>query len=399
MGILGIVCEYNPFHMGHEYHLKASKDKLEEDCPIICVMSGDFVQRGEAAMYSKFSRAEAACRCGADLVIELPLPWALSSAERFARGAVWLLSKLGATHISFGSECEDIGALKKLADVLSDKEILSEIKLVLSENANLSFAAARQIVTERHVGSISAHLEKPNNILAVEYMKAINILEADIEAINVKRIGSGHDAAGGNGPRSASELRKSIRAGESIAADVPEAALEVYQRENRLGRCASDGRTFEAAVISRLRLFDEAYFNSLPDAADGLGSRLYRAVRTEPTLSGIYEAAKTKRYAMSRIRRICMCAALGVSAEMNGGTPPYARVLAANTRGCELLRSINKNSDFPVITKPAYVKKLDSDCARVFATGVSAHDLYVLSYTADEEKKAGMDWRIGPKIV
>jgi len=115
MSIIGIVCEYNPFHNGHEYHIAMSKKKLGEDASIVCVMSGDFVQRGEAAMYSKYARAEAACRCGVDLVLELPLPWCLSSAEGFARGAVGLLGGLGAGYISFGSECGETEPLEEIA--------------------------------------------------------------------------------------------------------------------------------------------------------------------------------------------------------------------------------------------------------------------------------------------
>ena len=168
MAIIGIVAEYNPFHTGHEYHIARSRELLGADSTVICVMSGDFVQRGEAALYSKFARAEAACRCGADLVIELPLPWALSSAEGFARGSLGLLGALGATHISFGSECGDVARLEKIAECLIDPMTNAEISRELYENANSSYASARQSVLERRLGDEAKLIEQPNNILAVE---------------------------------------------------------------------------------------------------------------------------------------------------------------------------------------------------------------------------------------
>ena len=182
MAIIGIIAEYNPFHTGHEYHIARRRELLGADSTVICVMSGDFVQRGEAALYSKFARAEAACRCGADLVIELPLPWALSSAEGFARGAVGLLGALGATHLSFGSECGDVQRLERIAENLIDPAVNAEISRELNENANNSYASARQTVLARRLGDEAKLIEQPNNILAVEYLKAIYEQRLDITA-------------------------------------------------------------------------------------------------------------------------------------------------------------------------------------------------------------------------
>ena len=193
MSIIGIVGEYNPFHSGHEYHIRQSRLNLGEDCPVVCVMSGDFVQRGEPAIYSKFARAEAACRCGADLVVELPLPWSLSSAEGFARGAVYLLSKLGVTHLSFGSEAGELEPLETIAQSLLDPAVNGEIKQVLNNDASLSYAQARQKALETRLGELSGQLELPNNILAVEYLKAIYELRLDLQPMTVLRFGSGHD--------------------------------------------------------------------------------------------------------------------------------------------------------------------------------------------------------------
>ena len=399
MSIIGIVGEYNPFHSGHEYHIRQSRQTLGEDCPVVCVMSGDFVQRGEPAIYSKFARAEAACRCGADLVVELPLPWSLSSAEGFARGAVYLLSKLGVTHLSFGSEAGELEPLETIAQTLLDPVVNGEIRQVLSSDASLPYALARQKALEIRLGELSTQLELPNNILAVEYLKAIYELRLDVQPMTVLRFGSGHDKEGENGPKSAGELRRMIRKEAEISPFIPKEAARVFEREIQQGRAYTDTDMVEAAIISRLRLFGPAYYEALPDGNDGIGRRLYAAAHEEASLDAITAAAKTKRYALARIRRMCMCAALGVKAGMAEELPPYARVLAANTRGCALLREISRKGEIPVITKPASVRELSAECRELFSLGAAAHDLYVLGFCAREEKKGGKEWRTSPKIV
>ena len=399
MSIIGIVGEYNPFHNGHAYHIRQSRLTLGEDCPVVCVMSGDFVQRGEPAIYSKFARAEAACRCGADLVVELPLPWSLSSAEGFAKGAVYLLSKLGVTHLSFGSEAGELEPLETIAQTLLDPAVNGEIKNVLASDACLPYAAARQRALEGRLGELASQLELPNNILAVEYLKAIYELRLDMQPMTVLRFGSGHDREGDKGPKSAAELRRMISQGADISGYVPKEANLVYEREKQQGRAYTDRDMVEAAVISRLRMFPPAYYEALPDGGDGIGRRLYAAAREEASLDAITAAAKTKRYALSRIRRMCMCAALGVKAGMAEELPPYARVLSANAKGCALLREISRRAEIPVITKPASVRELSAECREIFSLGAAAHDLYVLGFCAREEKKGTKEWRTSPKIV
>ena len=185
MNICGIVCEYNPFHKGHLYQLEESKCRLGEETVTVGVMSGDYVQRGEPAIFSKFARAEAASRCGVDLVVELPLPWALSSAEGFAAGAVAILSALGCTHLSFGSESGELEVMETLAECLLNPLTLEAVKKRMTAEPNLSFATARQLVLEEKVGERAKLIEKPNNILAVEYLKAIYKQTAAMTPITV----------------------------------------------------------------------------------------------------------------------------------------------------------------------------------------------------------------------
>ena len=206
MLIAGIVAEYNPFHNGHQWHIRRTRAELGEDAVIVCCMSGDFVQRGEAAVYSKFARAEAAARCGADIVFELPLPWALSSAEGFARGAVGLLHALRAVDVlSFGSESGDAGALSAAAEALLDPTLGPEIRAALADG--VPYAAARQSALALRSPESAELLSSPNNILAVEYIKALYDLRSDMRVLTFRREGAEHDGVGGSGCiRSASEL-------------------------------------------------------------------------------------------------------------------------------------------------------------------------------------------------
>ena len=399
MNVIGIVCEYNPFHNGHAYHIEKSRELVGIDSPVLCVMSGDFVQRGEAAVYSKYARAEAACRSGADLVVDLPLPWSLSSAEGFARGSVGLLGALGATHLCFGSETGQLRPLEDLAELLLQPGLMAQVRDLLGRDGTLSFPAAREQVVRERLGDSADLLTQSNNILAVEYLKALLDLRLNLEPVPILRQGNGHDRSGAVGNRSASEIRKLIGAGKPLDHDVPLSAISVYDRERHKGREIRDRSVFEAAILSRLRLFDERYYLSLPDAADGLGNRFYRAVREEAGYDAILAAAKTKRYPLSRIRRMAMCACLGVKAGMADGVPPFARVLAFNSRGQELLRYIDSHSLIPLITKPASVRQLSGECEELFSLIASAHDFYVLGYSSREERRPGGDWRTGPRIL
>lgn len=215
MKIAGITAEYNPLHFGHLYHIRQTKAALGEDAGIVCVMSGNFMQRGDVAILEKHARAEAAVRCGADLVLELPLTYALASAERFAYGAMSIFDALGNVgYISFGSESGDVSEIERAADVL----LRPEMDKLIVENLKdgTSYAAARMASAEKISGRRMQVLVQPNDILAVEYGKAIRRLNSDMELLPVKRQGAGHDSLEHAERISAMELRRRIACGDGV---------------------------------------------------------------------------------------------------------------------------------------------------------------------------------------
>ena len=398
MRAAGIICEYNPFHLGHEKQLRLVRERVGEDTAAVCLMSGNFVQRGAPAVFDKTVRARAAVECGASLVLELPVTAALSSAEGFARGAVGLLGSLGVvTHLSFGSECGELDPLQRVAEALLDPLLGEDLRAELQ--SGIPFAAARQQAVARRVGALAELLQAPNNILAVEYLKAIYDQRLELHPLTVLRTSAQHDRFAEGNIRSASELRMRIGAGEDVSAFLPRAAAEIFAREKTRGRGPVLPEALESALLSRLRMLPQAAYNALPGATEGLGNSLYRAAHEEPTLDGVLAAAKSKRYALARIRRMTMCAALGVTAGMDGGTPPYARVLAIGAQGRELLRAIDMRASVPVITKPAAGRSLPGLAGEVFALTADAHDLYVLGCPAREERRCGGDWRASPFVL
>ncbi|MDR1298876.1 MAG: nucleotidyltransferase family protein, partial [Oscillospiraceae bacterium] len=294
MNVAGIICEYNPFHSGHAVHIAQTRAALGENCAIVCCMSGNFVQRGEFAVMSKHARAESAILCGADLVTELPLPYALSSAERFALGGVRALDALGVCgYISFGSESGDIQRLRAAALARGTQRAEEIIRRSLAGGASYaaSLCAAYREIPDAAPLSPSA----PNDMLGVEYLRAIGATGAKLEPIAIlrQRERPGH-------MQPASAIRRAlISAGAGWEHLMPPAAADIVKREIAAGRAPVPAFGCEAAALSRLRALGRDEYLSLPGASDGAGERLMRFALREPTLRAIAHGAKTKRYVMS----------------------------------------------------------------------------------------------------
>ncbi len=400
MKAVGIVSEYNPFHLGHMYHLNKIREKCSDDVVLICALSGDFVQRGEPAVMSKFARAEAAVRCGADVVVELPTVWSMQSAEAYAGAAVGILASMGVSSLSFGTETDDYDALEELAAILADDRFEAELSAAVREKNSLSYAASREEVLRRFAGDKAGIIRTPNNILAVEYMKAVIRNSFDIRFMPIQRTGAEHDMFSSGPLRSASELRGMLLEGADISGFVPEESYSVICEEMRKGRAPVTAGSIEQALVSKLRGLSADDLAEIRDCDAELASRITEAVYDNYALKDIYSAAKTKKYTLSRIRRVCMCAALGIREGEQCPQPPYIRILAAGPRGQACLREIRKaRPDLPLATKAADIPKMGDKCREAIFKDSSIHDIYVLGYSEPDEKVCGEDFRRSPFIL
>lgn len=377
MKTAAVVAEYNPFHSGHKYQLEQTR--AAGATHIVAVMSGNFVQRGEAAIYDKYLRASAAVKCGADLVVELPLPWATGTAQTFARGAVGLAKALGNIDmLSFGCENSDLPALQKLADTLYSEEYENIISSLLSQNK--TFASIRQDAVEALCGAEIANLlEKPNNILAVEYIAAAKSTGCNFEFNAVSRVGDGYNetAYSGSGFASATAVRETIRKNQFDFTLVPEEVRALYTGG------FSDFSRLDLAVLSRLRTLSVGEIALAPDISEGLENRIYSAIREAVSVEDLLEKIKTKRYTAARIRRIILSLFLGVTAQDSVGIPPYIRILACNEKGKEILNSARPA--LPVVGRASQLKELDGRAGEIFSLECKADDIYALSFAPARE--------------
>ena len=337
MKITGIICEYNPLHLGHKKQLDTVKALQGADSGIVCLMSGNFVQRGAPAILHKSLRAKAAVLCGADLVLELPVTAALSSAEGFAAGGVSILSGF-CTHLCFGAETAQKDSLLQTAELLLSSRFPEALRTQLDRG--LSFPAARQAALES-MGADSSILQLPNNILAVEYCKAILSQRSAIELLPIVREGGYHDSAPDPENPSATSIRDLLLHRQDWRGFVPGEAADCF--ENAVLHTTAAG---ERAMLSRLSWMTEDEFEALPYGSEGLWRKLMHAVRTQPTLADILAATKSKRYTRTRLDRMLLCAFLGITAQMLTTPPPYVRVLALNDRGREILKLARQTGEF-----------------------------------------------------
>jgi len=398
MAVAGIVAEYNPLHSGHLLQMSATRDALGEDVGVICVMSGNFVQRGEPAILDKHTRAEAAVRCGADLVIELPTPWATATAETFARGAVSLLEAAGVVDcLSFGSESGDLIPLQRIVDALESPEF-PELLRRHRMFPGRTFAAARQLAVADLVGPAAADcLERPNDILGVEYLRALRYVNSSIRPLAIRRRGAAHDGEVSEGIASASVIRRMIAAGEEFSAYLPPVMTQLLAREQEAGRAPVRMETVERAVLARLRTMSEEDFAPYDRGREGLSNRLFHAVQGAASLQELLELAKTRRYPMARLRRMVLHAWLDIRPDELPALPPYIRVLAVGAQGRGLLRQMKETARLPVVIRPAGAEKLDGAAACLFRLEARCTDLYTLAWPVPAAP--GLEYRKGPVVL
>lgn len=390
MQVTAVIAEYNPFHNGHKYHIEQTWKKTDNSF-IMAIMSGNFVQRGEPALLDKRERAKIALMNGADLVVELPVPWATASAERFARGAVYIAHQAGIVdNLSFGCEDDDIIVLQQIARIANDKVYSREIKNYYDEHM-CSYPEARAAVISKVLGyDCSEIMMKPNNILAIEYLKALMSFKSDIRPVGIQRNSTGHDSSLITGNiTSAMNIRNLVKTNKDYANFVPKNSLRIFEENIEKGTFPALYSNLETAVLAHLRKMQPSDFLGVPDVAEGIEHRIIDAVKTSVSLGEIFDKVKTKRYAHARIRRIILSSFLGITTEDVVSLPPYIRVLGLNDNGRMMLKEMKNKYFVPVIMKYGDVKFLDDSAKRVFAIESTATDLYNLSLP--ERRPCGTD--------
>ena len=416
MKVLGVIAEYNPFHNGHLYHIEQSKSVSGCDA-VVCVMSGNYIQRGEPALINKFARAEMALKSGIDLIIELPTPFAMSSAEMFAFGAVKILDSIGIVDcISFGSEHGDIASLQFVSDILVNEplEYKNELKKQLS--LGFSFPVCRQNALSKYIenqqisrGSfdMSMLLETSNNILGIEYLKAISRLKSSIKPYTIRRVANQYNSTDLSGNiSSATAIRNNI-----LTVETPNEALSlnateaiplntkfILDREIREGRGPNSINSFENIILALLRQTGIERLRDLPGISEGLEYRIKKAGEISGSIDELIANICTKRYTQTRIQRILFSLLTGISKSdielfMQYGGPQYSRILGFNHTGRELLSDMKKNSLLPIIAKTSdYRNSCNKLLARMLDMEARATDLYVLGYKKQVFRKAGQEF-------
>ncbi len=380
MKISCVICEFNPFHNGHEYMLHKMRENGASH--VVCIMSGNYTQRGEAAVYDKWTRAKAALAGGADLVIELPVTFACSYAQRFAFGGVYLANALGcADELAFGSESADIEILTEAAVAVTNKKVQTELSVLLK--SGITFAAAREKAVEKIYGrEISSLLSSPNDILGIEYIKVLQELKSNIRPVTIKREGAGHNSRLASGKIASAGYIRSLMDEESSIVNkyIPSSAVRICSQAESQPPAGGRMKRLEEMLLYRLRTMSVSEIAALPEISEGLENRLYSAVRKSVTAEEIMAYTKSKRYTHSRISRILMYALLDFQKTGLPVQPYYLRVLGLNTRGREILKTAGKTSSLPVVMRYADCTK-NENAKKMFEKESYCDDIYSLCGT------------------
>ncbi len=361
MKVAAVICEFNPFHNGHRYLIEKIKSE-HADC-VVAIMSGNFVQRGEVAIVDKYQRAKTALEGGCDLVVELPTVFALSSAENFAKGGVQIADALNADILCFGAENEDVSKLSQIADTFLHENFKTALKENLSNGDYYAKAVSKvieQILSKEHAELLFG----ANNTLGVEYIKALK--HTHISPVAIKRLGVDHDSdVTFKNISSATNIRNLVRSGEK------------YSEFTDIRLCDyTDMKELETVILYKLRTMSKEEIENLPDVTEGLHNRISECARCSNSLEELYNNLKTKRYTLSRLRRIVMCAILGITKEHCKLDAQYVRVLGMSKNGATLL----KNCKLPLLCNfPQDYESLSNTAKMIFEIDLTANSVYSLA--------------------
>lgn len=402
--VLGIVAEYNPFHNGHFYHMQESK-KITEADSCICVISGNFTQRGEPSIVNKWAKTYMALCCGADLVIELPTIYSISSAENFASGAIKIFDSLKiVTDISFGAECNDLATLNNIANVFYSEP--ANYKTILNHELKrgLSYPMARENAVLMYLNDIKRYanvLSNSNNILAIEYLKALKQQKSMIQLNIVPRKNVYYnDQKIVDDFASATAIRKLMlnREYAEVRKVVPRSTYQIIGEEYKKNHIILGIKKYEKELIYALRVMPIEEIQNLPDVNEGLEFAIKKAASETNNIEELIEKVKSKRYTQTRIQRILLYVLLGITKkdmEDSKKMVPYVRVLGFNSRGKILISEImNQNPKLNMITSVGkYVNKKmpkNKQLTRMLDLDINATNIYTLGYGG--ESKANLDY-------
>lgn len=399
---VGIIAEYNPFHNGHLYHLQKAKEEANADY-CIAVISGNFTQRGDTSIVNKWAKAYMAICGGADLVIELPTIYSVSSAENFANGAIKILDSLKIVDsFAFGAEANDIATLNNIANVLYEEPRGYTSILNHELQKGISYPTARENALMMYLNDIKRYaniLSSPNNILAIEYLKALKVQKSNLKPIMIKRqkvyYNENHII---DNFASATGIRELLRKKEysKLKKVVPKSTYQILGQQNQKGELIPGLEKYEKEIIYTLRKMPASEIANLPDVSEGLENAIKNAANNYNNLTDLINSIKSKRYTQTRIQRILIYALLGINKKMMNTSKkvtPYVRVLGFNQNGRKLLSEITMRN--PKINMITSVKKYmnqnkDKQLAEILDLDILATNVYTLGY--EYESKANLDF-------
>lgn len=396
MNNYAIISEFNPFHKGHKYLI----DKCRQNgaTHITAIMSGNYVQRGDVSILPKHIRAKMALKNGVDLVIELPLPYAVANAQVFARGGVFLANGMRCVNsLAFGSECGDANLLKNVCNITSTPVFEELFKAEISKGVSYPVALTNAI---KNTGNANLHkiISSPNNVLGIEYIKALNEFNSDIQPITFKREGDAHNSTEITSEfASASNIRKLILNNTDFDKYIPKNCIEIFNTAIENGEITQLDNNMRGLILE-LRQLTVNEISKTTDINEGLENRLYNAVRTSVDINEIIEKIKTKRYTHARIRRLIISCLLGITKDYTANLPEYIRILGFNKSGTEILNAMKRNSSLPIVTKLTNLpQSITTSAQKMIDLEIKSTDIY--NTFSKKIKPCGEEYRNGIVIV
>ncbi len=408
MKTVGIISEYNPFHNGHKYHLENAKAKCEADF-VVCIMSGSFVQRGEPAIFDKWTRAKMAIEGGADLIIELPIVYSCQPAEIFAYGAMKILNSMNMIDfLCFGSESGDINQLKEISKILyfEPAELKNLIKINIAKG--FSYPKALSISLSAYLESFDdipdkKALENPNNTLAIEYLKSIIKLDSSIKPTTIKRTNDYNDLTIKSTISSASAIRRELYKNgmsENLKLTVPHFVWDITNNQIQSGNIPISLNSLSDIMLYQLRRMKSEEMKDFFNANEGIENRIKKYALSCSNIEELLENIKVKRYTRTNLQRLLIHMLINITRSdtalfKQNLTPAYIRVLGFNDKGKFLLKRLKDKCNYPIITKVADFKTESPELARLFELDILSTDIYSLTNTG-KNKKAGKDYYTSP---